>query len=71
MREHKYIIKTNSKLIDSKRKSENERDPRLDTEPSSYAEPSRQVLSFEAMCRQLPKDLEQINQWVSDQIVLL
>lgn len=32
VREHKYIIKNNSKLIDSKRKNENERDPRLDTE---------------------------------------
>lgn len=71
MREHNYIIKTNSKLIDSKRSSGHDRDPRLDTETSAHAEPNLQLRSFESVCRQLPKDLGHINQWAQDQILLL
>jgi len=70
IREHRYIIKTNSKHIDAKKIGLAEPDKRLDTEPLN-GEPNSQMLTFDSMCKQLPKDLDHVNEWAADQIMLL
>lgn len=56
MREHKYLIKANSNLVDQNRGGSDVLDQYLQNDV--YAEANQAMLSFDAMCRQLPKDLE-------------
>ena len=71
MREHRYIIKTNSSLFDNQNQSQKQQILEELIEKDAYTEANKQLLSFDSMCQMMPRELEKVNGWAQDQVILL